>query len=54
VFGFMVYDLVHFALHHLKVCKSLKRHHMHHHFQATHTNFGVTTTALDYLLHNKA
>ena len=53
VFGYVAYDMVHYATHHLpmkgRLMKALKRHHMLHHFQDPHQRFGVTMPAWDYV-----
>ncbi len=52
VLGYVAYDMMHFATHHLPMTsplmKALKRHHMLHHFQDPHTRFGVTSPMWDY------
>lgn len=46
VFGYMVYDITHYATHHAKMRsawgKALRAHHMKHHFQDTDKKFGVS------------
>jgi sterol desaturase/sphingolipid hydroxylase (fatty acid hydroxylase superfamily) len=51
VVGYVAYDMVHYATHHLpmrgRLLKALKRHHMLHHFQDPHQRFGVTSPVWD-------
>ena len=55
-FGYIVYDLSHYAIHHLKwknrVFQRIKRHHLLHHFSPRHSNrkFGVSSTLWDHIL----
>ncbi len=55
VFGYTVYDLSHYAFHHLKVknplFQRLKRHHLLHHHSPQHADrkFGVSTTLWDHV-----
>ncbi len=49
--GYIGYDLLHYAEHHLpmkgRVLKFLKRHHMEHHYKSPHMRFGVSTSMWD-------
>lgn len=53
--GYMVYDVTHYALHHLKlknrVFQQLKQHHLLHHHSKHHSDrkFGVSTTLWDHV-----
>ncbi|MCS7325203.1 MAG: sterol desaturase family protein [Thermoflexales bacterium] len=51
VAGYITYDMIHYATHHLPVkgpiMKFLKRHHMEHHFKTPDARFGVTTNFWD-------
>ncbi len=53
VFGYVVYDCVHYATHHgrfdNRVFKRLKAHHMNHHFNHPEKKFGVSTTFWDHV-----
>lgn len=55
IFGYMVYDLVHYATHHLKsknaVFLKLKKHHLLHHHSPKHKDrkYGVSTTLWDHV-----
>jgi sterol desaturase/sphingolipid hydroxylase (fatty acid hydroxylase superfamily) len=50
--GYLVYDLIHYATHHYPIrggfMKSLKRHHMKHHFKEPNLRFGVSSTVWDH------
>ena len=53
--GYLVYDVTHYAVHHLKlrgpVFAALKRHHLLHHHSPAHRGrkFGVSTTLWDHI-----
>ena len=55
VFGYLVYDLTHYATHHLKykgrVFLALKKHHLQHHHSPRHKDrkYGVSTTLWDHV-----
>ena len=55
LFGYMVYDVTHYATHHLKLklgaFQALKKHHLLHHFSPRHQDrkFGVSTTFWDHV-----
>jgi len=47
LFGYLNYDMTHYALHHFHInsayFRKLRRHHMAHHFKDHTTRFGVST-----------
>jgi len=51
VAGYLAYDMLHYATHHLpmrgKALKTLKRHHMLHHFKTPNQRFGVSSPLWD-------
>jgi sterol desaturase/sphingolipid hydroxylase (fatty acid hydroxylase superfamily) len=51
VLGYIGYDLLHYAEHHLPmkgpILKFLKRHHMEHHYKTPKARFGVSTNVWD-------
>ena len=51
VVGYLIYDMMHYALHHVpfknSILVALKRHHMNHHFHDSEHGFGVSTTFWD-------
>lgn len=54
IFGYLVYDMIHFATHHLSHRRSrpwllLKQHHLRHHYQNEHYAFGVSSPLWDFL-----
>lgn len=53
VIGYLVYDMTHYALHHVnfksKFWKELKQHHMIHHYQDPENGFGVSSTLWDLI-----
>ncbi|MFN3705212.1 MAG: sterol desaturase family protein [Thermoflexales bacterium] len=55
VSGYIAYDMIHYATHHLPVkgplMKFLKRHHMEHHFKTPDARFGVSTSFWDQVFH---
>jgi len=57
VLGYVAYDMIHYATHHLPVkgplMKFLKRHHMEHHFKTPDARFGVSTSLWDQVFHTE-
>jgi sterol desaturase/sphingolipid hydroxylase (fatty acid hydroxylase superfamily) len=55
--GYIGYDLLHYAEHHLPmpgpVLKFLKRHHMEHHYKTPKARFGVSTSIWDDVFHTE-
>jgi sterol desaturase/sphingolipid hydroxylase (fatty acid hydroxylase superfamily) len=53
VLGYISYDIIHYATHHLpmkgSVMKFLKRHHMEHHYKTPDARFGVSTSMWDHV-----
>lgn len=55
LFGYTVYDVTHYATHHLKIkgswFQALKKHHLLHHHSPRHQDrkFGVSTTLWDHV-----
>jgi len=55
LFGYMVYDVTHYATHHLKIKNAvflrLKKHHLLHHHSPKHADrkYGVSTTLWDHV-----
>ena len=53
VTGYMVYDVTHFAIHHIRPVtergKRLRRHHLLHHFKDSRRRFGVSTMIWDWV-----
>ena len=51
--GYLFYDMTHYATHHLPmrsgIWKSLKRHHMRHHYKTPDARFGVSSPLWDYV-----
>jgi len=52
IFGYLCYDMLHYATHHAHFIKtrwftSLKQHHMRHHFQDPDNGFGVSSALWD-------
>jgi sterol desaturase/sphingolipid hydroxylase (fatty acid hydroxylase superfamily) len=51
VLGYLVYDMIHYATHHLpmygRVMKYLKRYHMLHHFKTPEQRYGVSSPLWD-------
>lgn len=52
VFGYLCYDMMHYATHHATFIKSkwfrdLKKHHMDHHYRDPDAGFGVSSTIWD-------
>jgi sterol desaturase/sphingolipid hydroxylase (fatty acid hydroxylase superfamily) len=53
ILGYVFYDMTHYGTHHFPVKKgyfrSVRQHHMHHHFQTPNQRFGVTSPLWDYV-----
>lgn len=58
VFGYMLYDMTHYYVHHFnpktKYGRQLKKHHMLHHFKDPDRRFGVSSMVWDYVFRTKA
>lgn len=53
VFGYLCYDLIHYATHHFSMKRGiplfLRKYHLRHHFQDEHRGFGVSSPLWDYI-----
>lgn len=51
IFGYLVYDMIHYSTHHLPMhigyAKFLKRYHMQHHFKTPNQRYGVSSPLWD-------
>ena len=58
LFGYVCYDTLHYAQHHLLMKRGLglwlKRHHMHHHYKDHEHGFGVSSPLWDYVFRTRA
>ncbi len=54
VTGYLIYDMIHYSVHHVRprtpVGRYLKKHHFRHHFQDPSRNFGVSSPVWDLAL----
>jgi sterol desaturase/sphingolipid hydroxylase (fatty acid hydroxylase superfamily) len=54
IFGYLIYDMIHYATHHLPMhigyAKFLKRYHMQHHFKTPNQRYGVSSPLWDLVL----
>ena len=54
IVGYMAYDSIHYATHHLpmksKIGRFLKTYHMRHHYQDSDTAYGVSNPLWDYVI----
>jgi len=54
VFGYLCYDMMHFAIHHLafsnKTWQKIRKHHYLHHYNNKEAGFGVSSPLWDYIL----
>ncbi|MCS6808994.1 MAG: sterol desaturase family protein [Bacteroidota bacterium] len=54
IVGYMLYDSIHYATHHLpmkgKIGRFLKTYHMRHHYQDSDTAYGVSSPLWDYII----
>jgi sterol desaturase/sphingolipid hydroxylase (fatty acid hydroxylase superfamily) len=52
-FGYLIYDIGHYAIHHFafksRFFLKIKQHHMKHHFQEPNKGFGVSTPLWDFI-----
>lgn len=52
--GYLIYDMTHYAVHHLTIHNKfflfIKNHHMKHHYKDATRGFGVSQPAWDYIL----
>lgn len=50
--GYLVYDMMHYAIHHFqmrgKILTAIKKHHFKHHYQSSEKCFGVSSPMWDY------
>lgn len=55
--GYLVYDMLHYAMHHYNfksgIMKRIKQHHMLHHYNDPEKGFGVSTALWDNILRSK-
>ena len=52
--GYLIYDMLHYAMHHHNfksgIMKSIKQHHMLHHYQDPDKGYGVSSSLWDIIL----
>lgn len=57
VFGYICYDCIHYATHHIamkgRVGLWLKRYHLHHHYQDDHAGYGISSPLWDYVFRSR-
>jgi len=57
IFGYLVYDLTHYATHHFPMrsgyAKFIKRYHMQHHYKTPNKRFGVSSPLWDLVFKTK-
>ncbi len=53
VFGYLCYDMLHYATHHLAMKSGvwlwLKQYHLRHHFKDDHVGYGISSPLWDYI-----
>lgn len=56
IFGYLIYDMMHYALHHYNfrsaLMKRIKQHHMLHHYNDASKGFGVSSVLWDKVFHS--
>lgn len=56
-FGYLVYDMIHYATHHFNIknpwFKWIRSHHMQHHVLSPDARFGVTSPVWDHVFHTE-
>jgi sterol desaturase/sphingolipid hydroxylase (fatty acid hydroxylase superfamily) len=54
--GYLIYDMMHYAMHHHNfknpLLKKIKQHHMLHHYQDSSKGYGVSSSLWDIILHS--
>ena len=54
--GYLIYDMLHYAMHHHNfksgIMKKIKQHHMLHHYQNPTKGYGVSSSLWDTILHS--
>jgi sterol desaturase/sphingolipid hydroxylase (fatty acid hydroxylase superfamily) len=57
IFGYLIYDLTHYATHHFPMrngyAKFIKRYHMQHHYKTPDKRFGVSSPLWDMVFNTK-
>jgi dihydroceramide fatty acyl 2-hydroxylase len=57
IFGYLTYDLTHYATHHFAMRrgygKFIKRYHMQHHYKTPNKRYGVSSPIWDYVFNTK-
>jgi sterol desaturase/sphingolipid hydroxylase (fatty acid hydroxylase superfamily) len=52
-FGYVCYDSIHFAIHHIEMKRGvllwLKQYHLRHHYKDDHVGYGISSPLWDYL-----
>ena len=55
--GYLIYDMLHYAMHHYNfksgIMKKIKQHHMLHHYHDSSKGYGVSSALWDYILQTK-
>lgn len=55
--GYLMYDMMHYAMHHYNfksgIMKRVKQHHMLHHYQDPTRGFGVSTSLWDEVMRSQ-
>lgn len=56
ILGYLIYDMMHYAMHHYnfktEFWKKIKQHHMLHHYSDASKGYGVSSTLWDKILHS--
>lgn len=57
ILGYLIYDMLHYAMHHYNfksgIMKRIKQHHMLHHYQNPEKGFGVSSSLWDEILRSQ-
>jgi sterol desaturase/sphingolipid hydroxylase (fatty acid hydroxylase superfamily) len=57
LFGYLCYDMIHYATHHLSMKSGvglwLKQYHMRHHYKDDHVGYGVSSPLWDYIFRTR-
>ena len=56
IFGYLIYDMMHYAMHHYNfkspLMKRIKHHHMLHHYDDATKGYGVSSALWDIIFHS--
>ena len=58
IFGYLIYDMMHYAIHHAKIdnkyWRTIQKNHLNHHFKNPHLGYGVSSDLWDRIIGTRA